>query len=147
MPMPETPIIQVLDWNQAEPHARQVRDAVFIVEQNVPAALEWDDWDARCDHALALDAQSNPVGTARLLPDGHLGRMAVLKDWRGAGVGRALAQALLDKARERGMRRIVLHAQMYAAGFYRRLGFEEFGVEFEEVGIAHIAMFLTLGKS
>ena len=144
--MTEKPIIQVLDWNQAKARARRVRDAVFIVEQKVPVALEWDAWDARCDHALALDAQSSPVGTARLLPDGHLGRMAVLAEWRGQGVGRALALALLAKARERGMRRIVLHAQTYAAGFYRKLGFEEFGAEFEEAGIAHIAMSLVLSE-
>lgn len=144
--MPEIPIIQVLDWNQAEARARRVRDAVFIVEQKVPVDLEWDEWDARCDHALALDAQSNPVGTARLLPDGHLGRMAVISEWRGRGVGRALAQALLKKARERGTCRVVLHAQTYAAGFYRKLGFEEFGAEFDEVGIPHIAMSLTLSE-
>jgi len=144
--MPEIPIIQVLDWNQAEARARTVRDAVFVVEQKVPVELEWDEWDARCDHALALDAQSNPVGTARLLPDGHLGRMAVVAEWRGRGVGRALAQALLQKARERGMLRIVLHAQTHATGFYRKLGFEVFGAEFEEAGIAHIAMSLALSE-
>ncbi len=144
--MTEKPIIQVLDWNQAKARARRVRDAVFIVEQKVPVALEWDEWDALCDHALALDAQSNAVGTARLLPDGHLGRMAVLAQWRGKGVGRALAQALLEKARERGLRRTVLHAQAHAAGFYRKLGFVEFGAEFEEAGITHIAMSLALRK-
>jgi len=142
--MPEFPIIQVLHWSQAEARARRVRDAVFIVEQKVPVELEWDEWDARCDHALALDSGLIPVGTARLLPDGHLGRMAVLAEWRGRGVGRALAQALLDRARQRGMRRIVLHAQTSAAAFYRKLGFAEFGAEFEEAGIAHIAMSLAL---
>ncbi len=143
--MPDFPVIQVLDWGEAEARARSVRDAVFIVEQKVPVELEWDEWDARCAHALALDARSNPVGTARLLPDGHIGRMAVIAGWRGKGVGRALALALLEKARERGMRRIVLHAQTHASGFYRKLGFEISGPEFEEAGIAHVAMSITLG--
>ena len=143
--MPDFPIIQVLDWSQAEARARSVRGAVFIAEQKVSVDLEWDEWDARCDHALALDVRSNPVGTARLLPDGHLGRMAVIAAWRGKGVGRALALAMLEKARERGMRRIVLHAQTHATGFYRKLGFEVFGLEFEEAGIAHIGMSITLG--
>lgn len=141
------PIVLLLDWQQAQANARRVRDAVFIVEQKVPHELEWDEWDALSDHAVALDAQSNPVGTARLLPDGHLGRMAVLAPYRGKGVGRAMAQALLIKAQERGMRRIVLHAQTHAAGFYRKLGFEAFGGEFQEAGIAHVAMALRLRES
>ena len=142
--MNRLPLIQVLDWEQAQAASRLVRHAVFIVEQKVPVELEWDDWDARCDHAVALDGTS-PVGTARLLPDGHIGRMAVLAGWRGKGVGRALLLVLLAKARERGMSRIELHAQTHAAGFYRRLGFTEFGAEFEEAGIPHIAMSLGLG--
>ena len=144
---PGVPIVQLLDWQQAQANARRVRDAVFIVEQKVPLELEWDEWDALSDHVVALDAQSNPVGTARLLPDGHLGRMAVLAPYRGKGVGRAMAQALLIKAHQRGMRRVVLHAQTHAAGFYRKLGFEAFGTEFLEAGIAHIAMSLRLGES
>ena len=136
--------IQILNWGQAQLFARAVRDAVFIVEQNVPVELEWDEWDARCDHALALDSEGRPIGTARLLPDGHLGRMAVIAGSRHKGIGSALARALLARARERGMTRVVLHAQTHAAGFYRRLGFREFGKTFEEAGIPHITMDLDL---
>ena len=138
------PRIEVCDWAQAMPSARRVREAVFVVEQQVPIELEWDEWDAQCDHALAFSAANEPVGTARLLPDGHLGRMAVLVPWRGRGIGRALAGALLARARARGFPRIELHAQTHAAGFYRKLGFREFGEEFEEAGIPHIAMGLDL---
>ena len=138
--MTKAPQILVLDWAQAKERARAVREAVFVIEQNVPIELEWDEWDGRCEHALALDEKGTPVGTARLLPDGHLGRMAVLASCRGAGIGRALAQALLQRAVERGMPRIVLHAQIHAAGFYRKLGFSEFGEPFDEAGIPHIAM-------
>ena len=142
--MKHHPIVSVFDWTQAQARARKIRDAVFIVEQKVPVELEWDDWDSRSDHALALDGNGNPIGTARLLPDGHLGRMAVLDPWRGKGVGRALVEALLQRARERGLRRIVLHAQTHASGFYRKLGFAEFGAPFEEAGIPHIAMAIEL---
>ena len=138
--MNKAPQILVFDWDQARDRARAVREAVFVIEQNVPLELEWDEWDARCEHALALNEKGVPVGTARLLPDGHLGRMAVLASCRGAGIGRALALALMQRARERGMSRIVLHAQIHAAGFYRKLGFSEFGEPFDEAGIPHIAM-------
>ncbi len=142
--MTEQALIQVLDWSHAEARARHVRNAVFILEQKVPVELEWDEWDVSSEHALALDATGGAVGTARLLPDGHLGRMAVLGPWRGRGIGRALALALLSRARERGMRRIELHAQTHAIGFYRALGFTEFGAPFDEAGIPYIAMALEL---
>ncbi|MFM9968809.1 MAG: GNAT family N-acetyltransferase [Burkholderiales bacterium] len=139
--------IEIFDWNRARADARVVRYAVFVVEQQVPVDLEWDEWDARSDHVLAKDAQGNPIGTARLLPNGHLGRMAVMAAWRGKGVGGALARALLRRADDLAMARVVLHAQTHAAGFYRKLGFAEFGDRFEEAGIAHIAMAIDLKRS
>ena len=74
--------IQLMTWSDALPLARAVREQVFIVEQGVPRELEWDDWDERSDHAIALDAGSKAIGTARLLPGGRIGRMAVLAHWR-----------------------------------------------------------------
>lgn len=142
--MTQPAIIQVVDWSHAEARAREVRNLVFIIEQGVPVELEWDDWDCCSDHVLAMNESGDPIGTARLLPDGHLGRMAVHKAWRGRGLGRAMAQALLQRARERGMQRVVLHAQTHASGFYRKLGFTEFGAPFEEAGIPHIAMAIEL---
>jgi len=142
MPAPLT--IRIMIWREALPLARPVRERVFIDEQNVPREEEWDEWDETSDHAVALDPGGKPVGTARLLPDGRIGRMAVLKEWRGKGVGAALLAAMLARARERSMPRALLHAQTHAAGFYRRFGFSERGEEFFEAGIPHVEMFLEL---
>jgi predicted GNAT family N-acyltransferase len=79
------------------------------------------------------------IGTGRLLPDGHIGRMAVLADWRGKGVGRALLERLLEEARLQSCA-LALHAQTHASGFYRRFGFVEEGPEFMEAGIPHRTM-------
>jgi predicted GNAT family N-acyltransferase len=137
-------IIRILSWPEAMPLARPVRERVFIEEQKVPRELEWDEWDERCDHAIVLDRAGNPVGTARLLPDGRIGRMAVLKEWRGRGVGAALMGAMLEQARQRSITSITLHAQTHAAGFYRRFGFSERGGEFLEAGIPHVEMAMEL---
>jgi len=142
MPRPFT--IRVLDWPGAKPYARPVRERVFIEEQRVPRELEWDEWDASSEHAIACDAGGAAIGTARLLPDGRIGRMAVLRAWRGRGVGAGLLAALLGRARGRGIARITLHAQTHAAGFYRRFGFSERGGEFLEAGIPHVEMTLEL---
>ncbi|HEY6239901.1 MAG TPA: GNAT family N-acetyltransferase [Burkholderiales bacterium] len=136
--------IRVVAWSEALQSARPVREAVFIEEQRVPRELEWDDWDERSDHAVASDVKGRAIGTGRLLPDGRIGRMAVLREWRGKGVGAALLQAMLDRARSRAMPLVVLHAQTQAAGFYRRFGFSERGGEFLEAGIPHVEMTLAL---
>jgi predicted GNAT family N-acyltransferase len=128
------------------PLARPVREKVFIEEQKVPREMEWDEWDERCDHAVACDAQGRAIGTARLAPGGKLGRMAVLREWRGLGVGAALLDALLARAREQALSRVTLHAQTHAAGFYRRFGFIERGGEFLEAGIPHFEMSLEFSR-
>ena len=86
-------------WIDLRDEAAPIRYAVFVDEQKVPAEIELDDWDALSLHALALDAQGRVLGTGRLLPDGHIGRMAVLQSARGQGVGTALLRALLQAAR------------------------------------------------
>jgi predicted GNAT family N-acyltransferase len=117
-----------------------VREAVFVVEQGVPPEIELDEWDPRCEHALATEPHGRVVGTGRLLPDGHIGRMAVLKEWRGRGVGGAMLEALVERAAARGMTRLVLNAQTHAVPFYARYGFVPFGDEFVEADIPHVAM-------
>jgi len=129
------------------PLARPVREKVFVEEQGVPRELEWDEWDERCEHAVACDSQGRAIGTARLLPEGRVGRMAVLVEWRRRGVGAALLGALIALARERSMPRVTLHAQTHAAGFYRRFGFSERGGEFSEAGIPHVEMALELSPA
>jgi predicted GNAT family N-acyltransferase len=142
--MTATFTISILAWDQALPLARPVREQVFVAEQKVPLELEWDEWDERSDHAVARDTKGEAIGTARLLPDGRIGRMAVLGEWRRRGVGAALLEALLEQARKRSMRHITLHAQTHAAGFYRRFGFSERGGEFFEAEIPHVEMTLEL---
>ena len=128
------------DWTALKGDARVIRFEVFVEEQKVPAELEMDDMDAVCLHAVAYDAAGTPVGTGRLLPDGHIGRMAVRKRARGKGVGGALLQGLMAQARARGDRQVVLSSQAHAAPFYQRHGFTIEGDEFFEAGIAHIDM-------
>jgi len=139
--------IRILPWSEALPFARPVREKVFVDEQGVPRELEWDEWDERCEHAVACDPKGRAIGTARLVPDGRIGRMAVLAEWRRRGVGAALLEALIALARERSMPRVTLHAQTHAAGFYRRFGFNERGGEFWEAGIAHVEMTLDLSPA
>jgi predicted GNAT family N-acyltransferase len=121
-----------------------IRRRVFIEEQGVPEALEWDDIDPRCEHVLAFASDGTAVATARLLPDGHIGRMAVLAPWRGKGIGSAMLNHLVQRARERGFEVARLHAQTHALGFYARHGFEASGEEFLEAGIPHYAMVCRL---
>lgn len=132
--------IELGDWTALRDEATRIRFTVFVEEQKVPAEIELDDWDARCLHALARDAQGVAVGTGRLLPDGHIGRMAVLASARGSGVGTALLQSLMQAARERGHREAVLSAQTHAVAFYARLGYTAVGEVYEEAGIAHVDM-------
>lgn len=132
--------VQVGDWKQLRAAASAVRFAVFIQEQGIPAELELDERDAGALHAVAFDSSDTPVGTGRLLPDAHIGRMAVLRAVRGQGIGAAILQSLVAMARTRGMQELRLHAQTSAMGFYERLGFVPIGDEYEEAGIAHRTM-------
>ena len=135
--------VDTVQWPARAVELRAIRRAVFVVEQQVPEEEEWDDFDAVSRHVLAV-AGDAPVGTGRLLPDGHIGRMAVLKSWRGRGVGRALLAALLALARQLQFEEVVLHAQTHAIPFYEKQGFTAHGPEFMEAGIAHRVMRLTL---
>jgi len=136
--------IQAGSWNELGEQARQVRETVFVAEQRVPRDLEMDEHDAVSRHVVARDAEGGAIGTGRLLPDGHIGRMAVLADWRGKGVGRALLERLLEEAARQDLRHLALHAQTQASGFYRRFGFVEEGPEFIEAGIPHRTMVRSL---
>jgi predicted GNAT family N-acyltransferase len=128
------------DWDTLRNDAQSIRFEVFVHEQNVPAEIELDEMDPLSLHAVAYDGAGVPVGTGRLLPDGHIGRMAVRKLARGTGIGGALLQALMEKARARGDVRVVLSAQTHAAPFYAAHGFALKGEEFFEAGIAHVEM-------
>lgn len=143
--------IELCSWASARDRATPVRFTVFVEEQRVPQDIELDAYDPTSLHALAW-ADQNVVGTGRLLPserhDGrgvaHLGRMAVLRSWRGRGAGSAILRALVDAAQARGDAEVVLAAQLHALDFYRAHGFAEEGEVFLEAGIAHRRMRRTL---
>ena len=135
--------IRLMDWARAQPQAAAIRFEVFVREQNVPAEIELDELDAQSVHALAFEADE-AVGTGRLLPDGHIGRMAVLKAWRGRGVGAQLLEVLLKEAKHVGHGEVILSAQVHALAFYRKHGFEARGPVYEEAGIPHQAMVRSL---
>ena len=136
--MPAVRVI-ITDWPTHQTQLSEVRARVFVEEQRVPVELELDELDAGAVHALALDG-AKPVGTGRLLHDGRIGRMAVLPEYRGRGVGAALLKALVAAAADCGHRQITLHAQTHAIAFYEKLGFRAYGEEFDDAGIPHRAM-------
>jgi predicted GNAT family N-acyltransferase len=127
-------------WEQQKADAHDVRYDVFVIEQEIPADLEWDAADADCIHAVAYDEEGKAIGTGRLLPDGHIGRMAVRKAARSFGVGGAILVALMNEAKKRGDRVVMLNAQALAEPFYARHGFERDGEEFMEAGMPHLPM-------
>lgn len=133
-------IVREADWRRDQGALEGIRKAVFIEEQGVPAEMEWDGLDERAWHALAVDSGGEPVGCGRLLPNGNIGRMAVLKNWRRRGVGSALLHALVSKAKALEFDYIHLHAQTYVNEFYERHGFMRSGDEFMEAGIPHVKM-------
>jgi predicted GNAT family N-acyltransferase len=132
--------VRQASWHSDSAALKLVREAVFIREQGISVELEWDRLDAECIHVLAADATLHPIGTARMLPDGTIGRMAVLKEWRRQGVGSALMEKLLDEAKDLQVRQVTLNAQVYVTAFYRKLGFQAVGEEFMEAGISHVRM-------
>jgi len=131
--------VRVADWQKDNAEIRRIREAVFIIEQSVPPELEWDADDDSAVHFLALEGDF-PIGTARLLSDGQVGRVSVLKDWRGLKVGDALMQAVIGEAEKRGLKQLMLSAQVQATAFYERLGFSIVSEEFLEAGIPHVDM-------
>ena len=146
LPRREAPavLVEITDWARAEAQVMPVRIAVFVVEQRVPEDIERDEFDAVSRHAIARDAASTVVATGRLLPDGHIGRMAVAAPLRAKGVGGAVLEALVAEAVHTGLAEVALNAQVHALAFYRRHGFAEYGDVFMEAGIPHRAMRRTL---
>ncbi len=131
-------------WSEQQPVLSEIRRRVFIEEQEIPKDLEWDGLDETSEHFLAINSAGQHLGCARLLPTGQIGRMAVLAEHRGTGIGMELLQAAVEHAKTRGDDRVFLHAQAYAESFYRRGGFLPTGEVFEEAGIPHIGMEMKL---
>ena len=116
--------VRLANWADQQQSLSNIRETVFIKEQQVPPELEWDEYDADCLHLLASyetdDGRKEDIGTARMLKDGHVGRMAVLAEWRNQGVGSKLLTFLISIAREQQLEKVYLYAQTSAIEFYQR---------------------------
>ena len=142
--------ILLKSWKEAEVDAFLVRQEVFILEQSVPAELELDEFDSSAAHILAYQ-DAHCIGTGRLVnlsaKQAQIGRMAVLAKFRGKGIGKQILQKLVDLAASQGVLEIILHSQVSAIPFYGKLGFQAQGDVYEEAGIPHRNMMLTLANS
>ncbi len=139
-------VISVRFGGRCTASIRAIREAVFINEQKVPAELEFDGLDESALHVLAL-VDGQPVGTGRVLEDGHIGRIAILKTFRGQGIGSNIVLSLIREAARAGCSRVYLGAQLHAVEFYQTLGFTLYGEEFMDAGIPHIHMEKILQSS
>ncbi len=124
---------------QYGPEIRRIRNAVFTAEQHIDKKIDFDGQDPDAVHVLVA-CQGAYVGTGRMLRDGHIGRLAVLKAYRGCGLGAQVLLALVQEAERRGLKRVYLGAQKQAVGFYERLGFSVYGEPYVEVNIEHLHM-------
>jgi predicted GNAT family N-acyltransferase len=134
-----------MTWENARAEASRIRFKVFVEEQGVPRDIELDERDVECVHALAYE-DGKAVGTGRLVPPAQgapasqVGRMAVLPECRGRGVGSRILEELMDRARQRGDKQLTLSAQIHAVDFYRSHGFQPMGEIYDEAGIPHRKM-------
>jgi predicted GNAT family N-acyltransferase len=134
---------EVVSWNLHGETLRSIRSKVFVEEQSVPEEIESDGQDDSAIHFL-VTRNTVALGCGRLLTDGKVGRMAVLREERGTGVGAQLLKGIVSHARRNGFRRLYLHAQSHALDFYLRAGFVPTGDEFAEAGIPHQGMELQI---
>lgn len=132
-------VINVAFDGESEKCIRSIRESVFINEQGISPEIDFDGLDGSAIHAL-VSIDGKPVGTGRMLKDGHIGRVAVLSEFRGQGLGAKIVLSLIDEATIQGYERVYLGAQKQAIDFYVKLGFSPFGEEFVEAGIVHLSM-------
>jgi len=130
-------------WQDFSQRLMNVRTNVFVHEQGISADLEHDEWDEKSEHVL-LSVEGVDIGTGRLLPSGYIGRVCVLKENRGFGFGRKIMLALIDRAKEKGMKELSLSSQVQVLKFYQSLGFTVVSDEYMEAGIPHVKMKLKI---
>lgn len=130
-------------WQERAQAAKAIREAVFVQEQHIAAEDEWDDFDATAIHFVVY-LQDQAIATARLLPNNSIGRVAVLKSYRGLKIGQQLMQAVIDYAQQEQRAFLKLSSQVHAIGFYQALGFKVQGQDYLDCGIAHIDMQMNL---
>ena len=136
--------VHLVSWKDAEPLLRSVRESVFMREQGVSAELEWDGLDNACHHALVLSSKGDAIGCGRITADGHIGRVAVLPEWRNKRIGTAILEMLVDYGRSQHYEHVELNAQVHAIHLYKKFGFEINGEEFMDANIPHRKMKLQL---
>jgi len=144
--------INLTSWSKLNDQKamKLIRNNVFIIEQSVPEELEWDELDDQCLHCLVNHSDGTPVATARLHYENniaHIGRMAVLKDYRHLGAGTLMLKTFLEHAQTIGVKQVAINAQTVAMNFYNRLGFTAIGDEFDDAGIPHFKMLLNIGEN
>lgn len=132
------------DWQSSREQLQSIRRKVFILEQKIPEADEFDDADENSSHILAFSEKRDAVGTGRIEATGKIARLAVVAECRNLGVGSAILDRLIEEARNREYHRVFLHAQTQAMGFYRKFGFVSDGEAFMEAGIPHVLASLDL---
>lgn len=135
--------VQSGHWDKLEQDAKFIRKQVFIIEQNIPEEEEWDDQDMISDHFVVYD-QDQPIATARLLQNNSVGRVAVLKAYRGQGIGRMIMLEIIRQAHQQDLKFLHLSSQVHAISFYEKLGFSIQGDAYDECGIPHIKMQLVI---
>lgn len=135
--------VQSGHWDKLEQDAKFIRKQVFIIEQNIPEEEEWDDQDMISDHFVVYD-QNQPIATARLLQNNSVGRVAVLKAYRGQGIGRMIMLEIIRQAHQQDRTFLQLSSQVHAISFYEKLGFSIQGDAYDECGIPHIKMQLVI---
>lgn len=131
--------VKAVPWNSHSDRLLKIRTAVFVQEQGVPKELEHDESDELSFHVLLIK-NGQDIATGRLLEDGHIGRVCVLKEFRGQGFGALVIKALVREAVDRQMDEVVLSSQVHALSFYEKLGFEVASEEYLEAGISHKEM-------
>lgn len=139
--------IEQTSWAKDKKNLIDIRTQVFINEQLVPPDLEWDGYDNDCWQVIAKTDDGTCIGTARMLYDGHIGRMAVLPDFRNQGVGSMLLKSLHEIARDQGIHTVFLHAQASAVDFYKKQGYLVTSGEFMDAGIPHVSMEKTINNN
>ncbi|MEE9331760.1 MAG: GNAT family N-acetyltransferase [Methylophilaceae bacterium] len=136
--------IKEVTWSTHETALRLVREQVFVVEQQVPEAIEWDGLDATAHHLLVCDVQAEAIGCARILDNGSIGRMAVMTGWRGVGVGKLLLARAIDLCKQRKCKKVTLSAQTHAVLFYEQAGFTITSEPYLDANIWHVDMQLNI---
>lgn len=137
--------IAQVSWHEAENYLRAVRTPVFIVEQFVTPEFEWDELDKSALHLLAM-LDNEAIACLRMIDYHKIGRMAVLKEWRGMGLGAALLLEAVKICQVHGSKQIYLSAQTHAIGFYLRCGFKVTSEVYQDVHIPHVDMQLELSN-